>query len=148
MAPSENLLGRDEIRERHRQLGKAVVERFFLEAEGSENHSRYNMVEDADVVQLANPVPGGAAESWEIAVARYGAEVMLSRLSRPQEGIWWRGETFFFDVGVIIGAVAPAEGLATISDVEGLLLSDDRFFTDLVEALRTWPLAVEFATLP
>lgn len=128
-----------EANRRFKEFGWAAARRFAKEM-APDGGAVYDMVEDADIVQLENPTPGGAAERWEVRVDRYGDEILITQLFYSQAGrVWQIGQTFFFSHEELLADGEIAD-LARGNDQEAMLL-DDPYFNGLLSAFESWPVA-------
>ncbi len=138
-AAIERGLSREELNRRFKEFGLAATERLVAEVESGDG-AIYDMIEDADIIQLENPTPGGAAERWEVRVDRYGDEVLVAQLFYSDAGrVWQTGQIFFFSREELAfdGEVVD---LARGGDQEAMM-ADDNYYRGLVAAMQTWPMA-------
>lgn len=138
-AAVERGLAKEELNRRFKEFGLAAAERLVAEMQPG-GGATYDMVEDADIVQLENPTPGGAAERWEVRMDRYGDEVLVDQLFYSDAGEAWQiGQTFFFSHEEL-AANGEVVDLARGGDQEAMMADDD-YFHGLVGAFKTWPVA-------
>lgn len=118
------------------------MKRFIKEMNGGGETLFFDMVTDADILQVENSMLGGSIERWRVTVARYSPEILVEQLYYSPAGrVWMTGVSFYFDQEVLAGRLEISEvwrargGLA--------ILEDDDFFIGICEAVERWNTSVD-----
>lgn len=130
------------LEKRYLAFGLAAMNRFAKEMNEGGGALFYDMVTDADVLQVENAMPGGSVERWQVTVARYDPEVLVEQLYYSSAcKTWMTGMSFHFDQEVLAGRLRIND-VWLPNDHLGLL-KDDAIFTGICEAIERWNASVD-----